>query len=117
MRILDYLGSALRRLLHHRNEEKMILYIQIAIGIITYCAVIFTGLDLLCGFSDYWAPLLRLLGGAMLFVALVFTIWGIDTLSKNSPPCLEYETRLMFNAATKTMLPAQFCVREGVWKK
>jgi hypothetical protein len=113
LRILDYLRAPLRRLLYLRNEEKMILYIEIAFGIVSYFAVIFGGFALLVNESE---PLPKLLGVALLFASLVFTIWGIDTISKNSPPCLEYETRLIYNAATKTMLPAQFCVKEGVWK-
>lgn len=30
-------------------------------------------------------------------------------------PCHQYETRLMYNAATKTMMPSRVCVLRGEW--
>lgn len=30
-------------------------------------------------------------------------------------PCHQYETRLMYNAATKTMMPYRVCVSRGEW--
>lgn len=30
-------------------------------------------------------------------------------------PCHEYETRLMYNASTKTMMPSRVCVLRGEW--
>lgn len=30
-------------------------------------------------------------------------------------PCHQYETRLMYNAATKTMMPSRACVLRGEW--
>ena len=30
-------------------------------------------------------------------------------------PCVEYETRMMYNAATKTMMPARVCIERGEW--
>ena len=91
----------------------MTLYIGIALGVVSYLATAVGGVGLL--FGDYGTRL-RFVGGALLFTALVFTIWGIDQVTENSPPCLQYKTQLMYNAATKTMLPAQFCVNQGVWK-
>ena len=30
-------------------------------------------------------------------------------------PCHQYETRMMYNAATKTMMPSRVCVLRGEW--
>ena len=30
-------------------------------------------------------------------------------------PCVEYESRLTYNAATKTMMPMRVCVERGEW--
>lgn len=30
-------------------------------------------------------------------------------------PCFRYETKLMYNASTKTMMPAKICVERGEW--
>lgn len=30
-------------------------------------------------------------------------------------PCHQYETRLMYNVATKTMMPSRVCVLRGEW--
>lgn len=30
-------------------------------------------------------------------------------------PCLEYETTMMYNAATKTMMPVRSCKKRGEW--
>lgn len=50
------------------------------------------------------------------FSLLVLMIWLADVVTKNSPPCAQYETQMMYNAAIKTMMPAQFCAKEGIWK-
>lgn len=31
-------------------------------------------------------------------------------------PCVEYESRLTYNAATKTMMPMRVCVERGEWE-
>lgn len=31
-------------------------------------------------------------------------------------PCIEWQTQMMYNAATKTMMPAKFCVQRGEWE-
>jgi len=30
-------------------------------------------------------------------------------------PCHQYETQMMYNAATKTMMPSRVCVLRGEW--
>ena len=32
-------------------------------------------------------------------------------------PCVEWQTQIMYNAATKTMMPAKFCVQRGEWEE
>ena len=55
-------------------------------------------------------------------VALCFAIflllglminYNIKTEAKG--PCHEYRTQLMYNAATKTMMPSRVCVLRGEW--
>lgn len=52
---------------------------------------------------------------------LVFSIVGLgalmQTLSTSSAkgPCHEYRTQMMYNAATKTMMPSRVCVLRGEW--
>lgn len=51
-------------------------------------------------------------------VVLGSVFWLIveaDKADKAKGPCLQYETRMMFNAATKTMMPAKFCSLRGEW--
>lgn len=52
-------------------------------------------------------------------VALVIIVLGaiINASLKVSEkgPCHQYETRLMYNAATKTMMPSRACVLRGEW--
>ena len=32
-------------------------------------------------------------------------------------PCVEWQTQIMYNAATKMMQPAKFCVQRGEWEE
>lgn len=52
-------------------------------------------------------------------VALVIPVLGviINASIKESEkgPCHQYETRMMYNAATKTMMPSRVCVLRGEW--
>jgi hypothetical protein len=32
-------------------------------------------------------------------------------------PFNEWQTQIMYNAATKTMIPAKFCVQRGEWEE
>lgn len=52
-------------------------------------------------------------------VVFVFTAWILSKLveSKKESPCVEYETILIYNAATKTMLPVRSCKKTGEWVK
>ena len=52
-------------------------------------------------------------------IGLVTVVLGvvINASIKESEkgPCHQYETRLMYNAATKTMMPSRVCVLRGEW--
>lgn len=59
----------------------------------------------------------RLAGAAA--IGLVTVVLGvvINASIKESEegPCHQYETRLMYNVATKTMMPSRVCVLRGEW--
>lgn len=52
-------------------------------------------------------------------IGLVIIMLGsmINALIKNGErgPCHQYDTQLMYNAATKTMMPSRVCVLRGEW--
>ena len=54
-------------------------------------------------------------------VAVAITVGGLgaiiqgDMAANARGPCLRYETIMMFNAATKTVMPVRHCVERGEW--
>ena len=42
-------------------------------------------------------------------------VFNVATKSEAKGPCHQYETKLMYNAATKTMMPSRVCVLRGEW--
>lgn len=46
---------------------------------------------------------------------LVLLYAGMEESKKG--PCIEWQTQMMYNAATKTMMPAKFCVQRGEWEE
>lgn len=61
-------------------------------------------------------------GDRVAIAAVCFIIFIIIGLVINSAinaevkgPCHKYETQLMYNAATKTMMPSRVCVLRGEW--
>jgi len=38
-------------------------------------------------------------------------------LEESKGPCVKYETKMYYNAATKTMMPAKVCVERGEWEE
>jgi hypothetical protein len=50
-------------------------------------------------------------------VAVLMLAWGINAMleHKRDNPCVAYESRLTYNAATKTMMPMRVCVERGEW--
>lgn len=47
----------------------------------------------------------------------LFSAWLLSLVidAENKNPCLEYETTMMYNAATKTMMPVRSCKKRGEW--
>lgn len=47
-------------------------------------------------------------------MAVFFLLYaGIEASEEG--PCVEWQTQMMYNAATKMMQPAKFCVQRGEW--
>lgn len=91
----------------------MLGYILFGVGFIVYGGAIWFTMTTLFDSSmfekTWW------IGIVMLAAIIAFSAWFLDEVTKNSPPCAQYETQMMYNAATKTMMPAQFCAKEGTW--
>ena len=52
--------------------------------------------------------------GAIGVLTLAWAIsWAVDQEARN--PCVEYESRMTYNAATKTMMPMRVCIERGEW--
>ena len=51
-------------------------------------------------------------------VAVVMLAFVLNAAAKHEQenPCVEYESRLAYNAATKTMMPMRVCVLRGEWE-
>ena len=69
-----------------------------------------------------WLGVRTLDGDRLAAVGVCFIIFIILGLVINSAsrseakgPCYKYETQLMYNAATKTMMPSRVCVLRGEW--
>ncbi len=58
-----------------------------------------------------------LAGAAAIGLAIVVLGVAINIGIKESDkgPCHQWETRMMYNAATKTMMPSRVCVLRGEW--
>lgn len=67
-------------------------------------------------FADHGATDLKawVYGG----VAVWMLAWGINLSIQyeRDHPCVAYESRLTYNAATKTMMPMRVCVERGEWE-
>ena len=62
------------------------------------------------GATDLVAWVLVAVG--VLMLAWVFS-FAVDRGARN--PCVEYESRMTYNAATKTMMPMRVCIERGEW--
>lgn len=49
-------------------------------------------------------------------LGVFFLIYAGMEESKRGP-CIEWQTQMVYNAATKTMMPAKFCVQRGEWEE
>lgn len=52
-------------------------------------------------------------------IGLVTVLLGVvinaSIKSEAEGPCHEYKTKMMYNVATKTMMPSRVCVQRGEW--
>lgn len=69
-----------------------------------------------------WLGAKAMEGGRVATVVLCFVVFLIlgliinaDIKSETKGPCYEYKTQMMYNAATKTMMPSRVCVLRGEW--
>ena len=53
--------------------------------------------------------------GGVAVVMLALVINGLAEYEREHP-CVAYESRLTYNAATKTMMPMRVCVERGKWE-
>jgi len=52
---------------------------------------------------------------AGLVVVVLGVVINASIKEEEKGPCHQYETQLMYNAATKTMMPSRVCVLRGEW--
>jgi NADH:ubiquinone oxidoreductase subunit 4 (subunit M) len=53
--------------------------------------------------------------GGFAVVMLAFALNAMVEYEQENP-CVNYESRLTYNAATKTMMPMRVCVERGEWE-
>lgn len=66
--------------------------------------------------SESWFSPASILAMAMLVMGLSVLVYA-QQQEDNKGPCVEYRTEMQWNPATKTMMPARFCVNRGEWVK
>jgi hypothetical protein len=95
------------------QEGEMIeIIIAILLVILWFIAA---GKSLFC-FAENGLGDLRAWGlGAIAVVMLALVINGLAGYEREHP-CVTYESRLTYNAATKTMMPMRVCVERGEWE-
>jgi hypothetical protein len=52
---------------------------------------------------------------AALIIAGLGAFFEVTQDANQKGPCVQYETQMHYNAATKTMMPARVCVLRGEW--
>lgn len=82
--------------------------------VIVWCVLVGSGF---IRFMDHGATDLKAwVLGAVAVLMLAWAIsWAVDQEARN--PCVEYESRMTYNAATKTMMPMRVCIERGEWVK
>ena len=80
--------------------------------VIVWCVLVGSGFIRFLdhGAADLSAWVLGAIGVLMLAWAIS---WAVDQEARN--PCVEYEARMTYNAATKTMMPMRVCIERGEW--
>lgn len=56
--------------------------------------------------------------GVIILITLILGVTLNIALKENEKgPCHKYETQMMYNPSTKTMMPSRVCVLRGEWVK
>ena len=50
-----------------------------------------------------------------LIIAVLGVVLNVAIKESEKGPCHQWETRMMYNVATKTMMPSRVCVLRGEW--
>ena len=58
-----------------------------------------------------------MIGTVVLMVVILGGMINIPLKENKKGPCHQYETQMMYNAATKTVMPYRVCVLRGEWVK
>ena len=58
-----------------------------------------------------------MVGAIILSIVILGVVLNISLKENEKGPCHQYETQMMYNAATKTMMPSRVCVLRGEWVK
>ena len=58
-----------------------------------------------------------MLGAIVLTTVILGVVLHISFKESEKGPCHKYETQMMYNAATKTVMPYRVCVLRGEWVK
>lgn len=58
-----------------------------------------------------------MVGAIILFTLILGVTLNIAWKENEKGPCHQYKTQMMYNAATKTIMPSRVCVLRGEWVK
>ena len=87
------------------------IYLLLGAAFVAWVAMAIFVVNLLLDGDNFWsfAP------AAIFFAVSVAGVLYLADQHENKAPCVQYEQRMMYNAATKTMMPARVCVERGEW--
>jgi hypothetical protein len=57
------------------------------------------------------------IGSLLYWSVMAGLLFGYAVDLENKHPCAQYETRLIYNAAVKSMMPARVCVLRAEWEE
>ena len=87
------------------------IYLLLGVASAAWVATAFFVIHLLVEGDGFWS----FLPVTIFFVVTVAGILCLDDHQEVYAPCVKYEQRMIYNAATKTMMPARVCVERGEW--
>ena len=88
-------------------------YLGVSLAILAILALWVAAIFCLFWAYDEYQPLAYIPGVLLLVIALSISLWAIERAS--SQPCAEYDTRIMYNAATKSPQLMRYCALPGEW--